>query len=106
MSFPDYLPLSVDSSGGYVAPGKFFITGSDGVEIVATCHNDLDAAFIVRACNSHEALVKACDDALGLCIAFAATWAEQRGHALGDFHPIHAETIRQLRAALSLAEAK
>lgn len=90
MSVSDYLPLSVDSSGGYVAPGKFFITGSDGVEIVATCHNGKDAEFIVRACNSHEALVEACRAALPFARQYGA----------------NGFTASIIEAALALAEGK
>lgn len=33
-------------------------------QLVAQCQNEKDAAFIVRACNSHDALVKALEDLL------------------------------------------
>lgn len=59
MSVRELLPLSVDGSGGYVSPGGFFLTSADGIEIVATCWDGAIAAEIVRACNSHEALVEA-----------------------------------------------
>jgi hypothetical protein len=50
-----------------------------GKRVVATCGRDEDAAFIVRACNAHRALVAAAHKALAECVDLLATPA---GNAL------------------------
>jgi hypothetical protein len=65
-----------------------------GKRIVAECDLDADAAFIVRAANSHEQLVKAAK-------AAEAVFARQ-GWLEASTDP-EALALRELRAALSTA---
>lgn len=66
-----------------------------GRPTIATVENEIDAHFIVRAVNSHEALLEAlreCD----LYVGFRA-----RGYFDNERQD---ETLRKLRAAIQLAE--
>jgi hypothetical protein len=62
--------------------------------MVADCDRDEDAAFIVRACNSHEQLVKA---------AQAAKAIFERQKWLDTSTDPEALALRQLRTALIAA---
>lgn len=65
---------------------------------VAICQsNGEDAAFIVRACNSHKALVDACEHAIGV-IQGDALFLELESWAQ--------DVITSLSAAIQLAEGK
>lgn len=40
------------------------VTDDHNPRVIATCQQSIDAAFIVRACNAHDALVEACKKVL------------------------------------------
>ena len=66
------MPAVISPNGGPIG-GNFY---------VATCNRDKDAAFIVRAVNSHDALV----EAVKLLTAWDDLGATEREHALDLAH--------------------
>lgn len=72
------------------------VRAANGVAVVFGL-GQLEAAFIVRACNSHAALV----EALKECSFRLATLVA----ASGDFSDINASALDKAQAALALAEA-
>ncbi|MDD2657215.1 MAG: hypothetical protein PHD04_00955 [Candidatus Pacebacteria bacterium] len=64
-------------------------------ETIAYCRGEANAAFIVRACNNHEALLEALREMFKY--ALAEDWNKKTGHHL---------VMQQARAAIAAAEGK
>ena len=93
------LPWEADSTGHiYREPGDW--NPDDEANPAIAIANDIeDAAFIVRACNAHDALVEAAKEMFG---AFSGRNVEHEFYNRGD-QAYHSKLVRNMRAALDLA---
>lgn len=86
-------------------------TGANSLQLVAGCFNDIggpevaagNAAFIVRACNSHEQLVAALRNLIAASDAYSTVHAPDSDDAARMVR--YAEAFNNARAALAAAEA-
>ena len=79
-------PYHIESVATSAYSSRVFICDANGSRVTDINCGDDDAAYIVRACNAHDALVE------------AATWA-----IAVISNPEAQETVNKLRAALKLA---
>lgn len=90
----EHTPTPLEISEARTVDGKLMIVGGEGLDfgLIAECADEKHAAFIIKACNNHDLLVRALQDLIG-----HARW-------VGGEFDIHYGHIDKAISALSLSQ--